>query len=276
MVQFNTLEISNDGSKITIDVSIKEETYFKDVYLESVTIDTQDTYISSGPSSSPVYKKSLYTDSSSWVFDPVAVFGDYYVNNGFPEWEEENTEWYWGNTPIEEDSNPFGKVFKYNNEYYKWTEPGIVFGDAFKPNGEIEFTYFTKINTEFYRPTNYPKSLHLEININEMLVSSMNNLYFIYVTTIGNPTIDTPCCMDNKVTLKLLTNLYPLYQKAVNYLKEMNEECSIPKNFIDFILRYKALQISSKTGHYIESLKYWNRLYSTNINTTSSKCGCYG
>ena len=63
------------------------------------------------------------------------------------------------------------------------------------------------------------------------------------------------------------------------YTKELGDTCSIPKNFIDYILKVKALDLSLKTGNYQEAIRYWNRLfknfYYTN-NVEFSNCGCYG
>ena len=55
MVQFNELLISPDAKSMIIDVSIPSEDYYKDVYLDSVLIDNQDTYVGTGVSSTPVY-----------------------------------------------------------------------------------------------------------------------------------------------------------------------------------------------------------------------------
>ena len=57
----------------------------------------------------------------------------------------------------------------------------------------------------------------------------------------------------------------------MNYIRGIECDCSIPKNFIDFILRLKALELCIKTGNYTKAIKYWNRL---NINP-SNEC-CYG
>ena len=59
MVHFNELAITPDGKYLIIDVSVLSETYYKDIYIDSVVIDNQNTYLSSGPSSEPVYSKHL-------------------------------------------------------------------------------------------------------------------------------------------------------------------------------------------------------------------------
>lgn len=279
MVQFQELKISPDGSKLIIDVSVEDREYFKDVYIESIIIDSQDTYSPLGPSRSPIYIKTLYSNNTGWIFDASSVFGDDYIGEGFPKWDAEYNEWDWSYALVEEDTIPYLKVFKYNGKYYRWNEPDVVFGEAFGPNGTINLQYFSEINIEQYRPKDYPKTVHLEINSNELLTTSVNNLYFIYVKTTGTPASDTPCGMDNMITLKVITNFYPLYQQVFGYIKELSGTCIIPKNFINFILQYKAIQLAVKTGHYTEAIKYWEKFhFSQGIKdvTITNKCGCYG
>ena len=63
MIQFNALEIAADNSNLTIDVSIEDISYFDDMYIDTIYIDDQNSYISTGPSSHPIYtyeaKKTL-------------------------------------------------------------------------------------------------------------------------------------------------------------------------------------------------------------------------
>lgn len=186
MVQFNELKIVPDGTQLIIDVSVKDSEYYTDVYLDEILIDTQDTFIESGPSTQVVYSKII--------------------------------------------------------------------------DGSI-------------------KSVRLELGTGDLLPSLNDNLFFVYVKTKGTPAANTPCGMDNVTTLGVVTNLYPLYQQALCYIKGLSNTCVIPKNFINFILQYKAFQLAVKTGHYTEAIKYWKRLYSSQNakdTTVTSKCGCYG
>ena len=52
MIRFNELKI--EDNYIIIDVQIEEEKYFKDMYIDSIVIDTQDTFIANGPSSKAI------------------------------------------------------------------------------------------------------------------------------------------------------------------------------------------------------------------------------
>ena len=59
MVQFNELRITPDGQKLIIDVSVKDLEYYTNVYLDTIQIDTQDTFVESGPSSEVVYTEVI-------------------------------------------------------------------------------------------------------------------------------------------------------------------------------------------------------------------------
>ena len=59
MVQFNELRITPDGQKLIIDVSVKDLEYYTNVYLDTVQIDTQDSFVESGPSSKVVYTEVI-------------------------------------------------------------------------------------------------------------------------------------------------------------------------------------------------------------------------
>ena len=62
------------------------------------------------------------------------------------------------------------------------------------------------------------------------------------------------------------------------YIRQIENECEIPKNFIDSILKYKALELSVRTGNYPLAIKYWNKYFSNsnpNISTIKT-CNCYG
>lgn len=61
MIRFNELKIEDDY--IIIDVQIEEDEYFKDMYIDSIVIDTQDTFIANGPSNKAIYTKTFNTDT---------------------------------------------------------------------------------------------------------------------------------------------------------------------------------------------------------------------
>lgn len=189
MVHFNELRITPDGQHLIIDASILSETYYQDVYIDSVIIDNQDTYVGSGPSSKPVYSYSV---------------------------------------------------------------PDIVSKFINKASGQK----------------------HIRLDLDPMDVGSLNGLFFVYIRTKGTPTAETPCGMDNITTMGTVTNMYPFYQQAMGYIGEVADNCSTPQNFVDYILKLKALELAVKTGNYPDAIKYYNRFFNGKDKVVVKKGGC--
>lgn len=55
MVVFQDLRITPDGKTLCIDAIVAPYSYYEGEYIEALTIDTEDTFSPSGPSSNPVY-----------------------------------------------------------------------------------------------------------------------------------------------------------------------------------------------------------------------------
>ena len=68
-----------------------------------------------------------------------------------------------------------------------------------------------------------------------------------------------------------------IYQQSMKYIRSIESNCDIPKQFIDYILRIKALELALNTGNYLLAIKYWNKFFK-NIFTQESinTCNCYG
>ena len=188
MVHFNELRITSDGQHLIIDVSVLSESYYKNVYIDSIVIDNQDTYVGSGPSSNPVYS--------------------YYV-----------------------------------------------------PNGVSQLT----------KKTYSQKHVRLVLTTNDL---PLNGLLFVYVRAKGTPAADTPCGLDNITTLGTVTNMYPFYQQAMNYIGELASNCSIPQNFTDYILKLKGLELAIRTGNYPDAIKYFNKFFKNKSDVVIRKGGC--
>lgn len=184
IAQFNELRITPDSRHLIIDVSIPEEDYYDDVYLDSVLIDNQDTFVNNGVSSKPVY---------SYIIP----------DNG-----------------------------------------GCMKGVK-----------------------------HLRIVLDRYDLGSTDGIFFIYVRVKGMPSPDTPCGMDNITTMRAVSNLYPYYSQAMGYIKELGDTCSVPQNFIDYILKMKALELSVKAGDYTGAIKYYNK-FLKNLPRSPKKGGC--
>lgn len=121
------------------------------------------------------------------------------------------------------------------------------------------------------------KSIKLNIKDTELIVPSMEGtMFFVYILVKGLPSPDVPCGMDELVTLGVCVDSYSIYRKGLDYIKETYNRCEIPKNFIDFILRYKAFQMCLKTRDFPLAITYWNKFYKHSNKVTNSRCSCNG
>lgn len=150
--------------------------------------------------------------------------------------------------------------------------------DTYVPDGPSENPlYFKRIEDNLNIITKEitgEKWTRLEIKSKD-IGTITGNLFFVYVIAKGVPTEDTPCGMDNIMTTGVVANLYPFYRSTIYDMKGIENDCIIPKRFIDKILRFKALTLSIRTGHYTQAIKYWNKFF-VNIKDSSliNKCSC--
>ena len=198
MIRFNELKIENNY--IIIDVQIEEEKYFKDMYIDSIVIDTQDTFIANGPSSKAIYTKTFNTDTD--------------VNK--------------------------------------------------------EEIVYTQGTDKYNRVRIYIDGKDLNVDIHK-------TMFFVYVIAGGTPAADTPCKWDENKALHTLVDTQVLYNNMIQYVKELNKDCSTPDNFINAILQFNAIDLALKTNQYPLAIDLWKRFYSDiESNTVLPNCGCNG
>ena len=213
MVDFNELRVSPDRKNLIIDVSIKDLSYYENVYIDSIIIDTQDTYIPSGPSNSPIFTYEVVSNV----------------------------------TPV-----------------YSLPDCGC---------NQVQ-DYIDKENC-FETSNNEEKRVRLELDNTALDNHLKGNLFFVYVITKGTPSSDTPCNMDNTINLGVTADTYPIYTNMLNSLKEL-ESCGTPKLFTDAFLRFKAFELSIKTGQYSQIINYWNKYFKSLDIPNNTNCSCNG
>lgn len=121
------------------------------------------------------------------------------------------------------------------------------------------------------------KHVRLELPLNALGIDYCSDILFVYVIATGIPSADTPCGFDNNMIIGTVINLQGIYNNIMSYIREIENNCDIPREFIDAILRFKSIELAIKTGNYPLVIKYWKKFFSgrKNISTTKN-CGCYG
>lgn len=209
MVIFNECRIDKEGKNLIVDVSVDSLSYYKNIHLESITIDTDETFIENGPSSNPIY------------------------------------------------SQDFAESDAVEQNYNGIVENGVFIIDAQEETGL--------------------KNVRMKLSYKELGLDNLSdNILFVYIGVGGIPEPDTPCGMDNKYSVAVAVNLRPIYNMAMGYIKELGNTCTVPKGFIDMILRMNAFKLSIKTGNFLTAIKQWNKLLKNKRIVSPTKCGCNG
>lgn len=107
------------------------------------------------------------------------------------------------------------------------------------------------------------------------------DLLFVYIRVkfikedAGN--VIPTCTQDKEVTIGVAYNKYDIYHKIISYMKELNC-CEVPKHFINWYLRWKAIEIAEKTCNYSSLVELWKKFSRSPLkgNKLNSNCGCNG
>lgn len=103
-----------------------------------------------------------------------------------------------------------------------------------------------------------------------------NHIFFVYIECGGTPAINTPCGLD-EVTLGVTFDYGVIYNRAMNYTRELANNCQMPQGFVGFILNTEALKLSLETEHYFPAINYWKRILGNyKHNSVINRCGCHG
>ena len=195
MIQFNKLSI--DSNNLYIDVQVKEDSYYKNVYLDKLYIDNQDSFIQSGPSS-----KAFSTPLAAEVFsDTIKV-----TNSDLTAINE--TLYYYNGKMLENHCYDFSGItlpdtFEGEDVIIDFTQAGYDsdYNVAFL-KGKI-FYFLNSILTDYLPPINRAR---LALDNTKLPYNLNKDLLFVYVKTKGIPTADTPCGKDNEITLGIVYN----------------------------------------------------------------------
>ena len=117
------------------------------------------------------------------------------------------------------------------------------------------------------------KTLRLFIDEKEIATDMKNKIFFVYVKTKGPMSSDTPCGLDKRYTLGACADLTNIHRKNILGMKNIKDTCTVPRDFINYLLLYKAFQMSFKSREYDIAIEYWKELVGE-FNNETKKCPC--
>ena len=283
MFKFNELSILNN--KLVIDLQVEDE--FEDYYIQSVSVSNQKDYNESATSGEGEYL--LYNF-------PNNVEGIIYDETGSKE-KQIDTKKEVGFTILSSQEEEIGKghgdvisetevegIVTYIMKITSWEDK---VGDEYIPNeekiglsysfiaGDVDITTATNINDESdvfilqYSITETPiyKTMYKHIKIvlsgQEFSTATLNNytlsdLLFIYALAQYDGEGETLPCGEKEWTVHPVVDMLPFYCRGMNFVKSLGDTCNIPREFIDYILMYKAFELSLYTGNYPNAIQYFN------------------
>ncbi len=134
-------------------------------------------------------------------------------------------------------------------------------------------------NPETQQPINASKP-YAKVSFDKNNFSS--NLFFVYIKCTEGALVGCPpCTLDELTTLGVTFDENLLYQKVMDFTKQLADDCTVPQDFTDFILLWNAFKASVETEHFVPATKYWNMLFDNRGGTPFSggvrkNCGCHG
>lgn len=200
-VIFDRLQISDNGSKLYIDVHVSKASYFDNIYLDTITIKTADRVLEASaicPSEDYVYKETF--------------------------------------------------------------------------EGNVKEAHLVLQSSDFVKV--WGEDIHsMKFRAEEM----SRTLFFVYVKIKGVPDECTPCRLDEEVTIGVTFDEALLYQRIMQYVRELSNDCEIPKGFIDLIMLWNGFKAAIETEHFVVAFDFWKKLFSGNSSLVKCKpCGCHG
>lgn len=125
------------------------------------------------------------------------------------------------------------------------------------------------------------REVNLVLTANDFTTKHSNlseDLFFVYVECSGTPMSNTPCRLDEPVTVGVVFDENLLYQRAMDFTKDLVADCKEPTAFVDFILLWNAFKYAIETEHYIAAIKFYNMLFGGQIKEIRhiKTCGCHG
>ena len=180
--------------------------------------------------------------------------------------EYDSTNQRWGiNIYVEIDSN--------HREDYYIKQIDITNQEYFDDNWDTIFTASqyeeTEVERIFYEPYSSPW---------QYIDCLETDMIFIKVTAAVKKGHSEEIieCDKNKEFILVTFNVRNIYDRYIQYIKNLNVCCDTPKEFINFFLKYEALKVSIATGNYRLAINMYTDILGKNSDSINGKnsCGC--
>lgn len=263
-----TEEIIPSSTKRYLDLHNYENSQLGDSVLATLS---EDDYWNGTTNSMGIIRGNLNSDDKTCY----RSLYSYDINSVLPFRTDNNSESILSYEADSSTSSGITLVFKESNVIISQELYNLYMSHAYKIAGTIREEIIPESSSTYYDK----KRIQLTINSESLLdLSNFNeSLFYVYVETVDSEDLEL-----KKYSLGVTFNTYNIYNKSLNFVKELGINCIIPRNFIDFILQFEALKASVESNHYVEANKIFSRLYKTfgvidSANSpTYNNCNYYG
>lgn len=250
MIVLNECRIDPEGKNLVVEASVENLRWYKGIFIKAVVVDTDETFVDTGPSSNAIYKREFKSE-----------YGDLETDTS--------------DAPVEAHDDP------------RVLDVGALLGD-----GKSSYVIVDNCRDSEYidignmgagggpSPVSVfigkaPRRVRFKLSYKDLGLKDLNdNIFFVYIIAAGVPAAGTPCTMDKEYVMGAAFNLRPIYNAGMGFIKELRRRCDVPRGFIDFILRLKALEVALKTGNYTAAFDIWRRYFKDRTVVSSTDCGC--
>ena len=104
------------------------------------------------------------------------------------------------------------------------------------------------------------KHARIEIRQEDLCRPFEDTMFFVWVKCEGVAP-EAPCALNKTYTLGVCVNYFNIYRRFICLMRELLDDCEIPKHFIDLWMRWKAVQMAIATGNYLEAVLLWKRFF---------------
>ena len=266
----------NASPILNLKVEIDDADFSRNVYIEDIKLYNQNTFVNPTNASGgisiinvPVVEGVPMIDNKKKINGNIDLL---FVEDDTPtyttgHYKKDNGD-YVAVGVSEEPSTTYSFVNEDKYYYNSSTVEGIY--------NYVEITYADRKKEYFYEVTDKIKIYDYENLQNDPLFTQnfdiSNDIIIISVKVHPNP--DDKCQSD--YILRAVYNKRLLLLESMSGVREIADTCTIPRRFIDFILRQKAIDLAQENNDIDLLCKYF-KMFSGSIGTNKiefAPCGC--
>ena len=105
--------------------------------------------------------------------------------------------------------------------------------------------------------------------------SIKDNMFFVRITTVGTLGTGSPHKEKPKYIQGVTFSTESIYNTMMQFIKNIETEGAVSKDFIDYFMECEALRVSIDTGHYSTAIDIFNKYFKGKLGeslTTTTNC----